>query len=501
MSTTLTGGAISTVYKKIAFTKATSGSAGDLFYTQDADGVTDIALTTLTSPLTFSGLSTFSEGIKLASGKFILDSGDNEAIGVTTTGSAINYLQVVPSAADNAVSLTTAGGDTHIGLTLDAKGSGVVTCTPDLVLTADIIVGGLDIKTGNKDSSTTAISLSGADTTLAGTLVVEADAATIGGSDDIGDKSLIFRHDAAKTIMGIDDTHDRFVINADNSGAFDATAANNDFSIDTTGNAYIKGDLTVTGNDIKSSSATAITLSGANVSLPGTLTVAENLIIAGGKDIRIDTSATGMDIHNGTTAYISFASAGTTFSSNKTVVLAGTTTISGVCQFTGNVGNTPGTGITGGSNTVCKVWTERFGAMVKTTLYIDLTDLQSNGATGAVIGVNGTGNPCYLTQITSGINGTIVSGRMSCLELPAGGDTDINLSFSTDADDVEADALTDNTVLVDRTAAWAVNDVKAFTTATQVITPNDYLYLVTGDTASDSTYTGGKFLIEIWGTA
>ena len=44
------------------------------------------------------------------------------------------------------------------------------------------------------------------------------------------------------------------------------------------------------------------------------------------------------------------------------------------------------------------------------------------------------------------------------------------------------------------------NDVKAFGTATQVITANDFLYLVTGETATDTTYTGGKFLIEMWGT-
>ena len=91
---------------------------------------------------------------------------------------------------------------------------------------------------------------------------------------------------------------------------------------------------------------------------------------------------------------------------------------------------------------------------------------------------------------------------MTCLETPAGHATidDIDLSFSTDDDAAEAATLTDSTVLVDRNAAWAINDVRAFGTATQVITADDYLYLITGETATDNTYTAGKFLIEIWGT-
>ena len=67
MTETLTGAAISTTFKKLVFTQATSGAAGDIFYTEDADGVTDIALTTFTSPLTFSGLGSFSQGILLGS--------------------------------------------------------------------------------------------------------------------------------------------------------------------------------------------------------------------------------------------------------------------------------------------------------------------------------------------------------------------------------------------------------------------------------------------------
>jgi hypothetical protein len=62
------------------------------------------------------------------------------------------------------------------------------------------------------------------------------------------DRAIVLGHATLKSIMGIDDSADRFVINTDAS--FDGTIADNDFSIDASGNVYIKGDLTVTGNNI-----------------------------------------------------------------------------------------------------------------------------------------------------------------------------------------------------------------------------------------------------------
>jgi len=47
-------------------------------------------------------------------------------------------------------------------------------------------------------------------------------------------------------------------------------------------NVEVKGDLTVTGNDIKSSTGdTAITLAAGNVSMPGNLSVSGDLTVTG----------------------------------------------------------------------------------------------------------------------------------------------------------------------------------------------------------------------------
>ena len=69
---------------------------------------------------------------------------------------------------------------------------------------------------------------------------------TIGSDADGSDRSITWGHSTLKTIMGIDDSSDAFVINTD--GAFDATLANNSFSIDTNHNVIIAGGLSISGD-------------------------------------------------------------------------------------------------------------------------------------------------------------------------------------------------------------------------------------------------------------
>lgn len=85
-------------------------------------------------------------------------------------------------------------------------------------------------------------------------------------------------------------------------------------SLDHLGNLQIDGDLTVSGNDIKSSSATALTLSGSDVTVVGDLTVSGNdiksssatAITMSGADVSVlgDLTVSGNDIKSsgGTTA-------------------------------------------------------------------------------------------------------------------------------------------------------------------------------------------------------
>jgi hypothetical protein len=150
-----------------------------------------------------------------------------------------------------------------------------------------------------------------------------------------------------------------------------------------------------------------------------------------------------------------------------------------------------------GAGTFYKSSVTRDGDMIKTTILIDLTDAKSSTDNLDIIGTHAT-NPAHIGRITDVLNGLILAGRMTCLELPAGGVTDIDLysaSEGTGAFDGGIAALAE-TALVTAGAAWANGTVKGL-----IATPVDsaYLYLTGGAAGTPGTYTAGKFLIELWG--
>ena len=154
-----------------------------------------------------------------------------------------------------------------------------------------------------------------------------------------------------------------------------------------------------------------------------------------------------------------------------------------------------GTGITTGTGTIYKSSVIREGGIIKTSILIDLTGLRSTGS-GDIIGVNGTSLVCHIGQVTAARNGTILAGRMTCFEAPAGGDPDINIHSATEATGVEDGAIADltETLLVNSGDA-TLGGVVIFAA---VPAADQYLYLTTG-AATDADYTAGKLLIELFG--
>jgi len=156
----------------------------------------------------------------------------------------------------------------------------------------------------------------------------------------------------------------------------------------------------------------------------------------------------------------------------------------------------PGAGISGGTGTVFKSSVIRIGDIIKTSILIDLTGLSSSTTDLDIIG-QGT-DPAYLGQITAAKNGTILSGRMTCLEVPVGGADDVDLYAATEGTgkfDGGIAALTE-TALVTAGGAWTLGATKAFGA---VPAANSYLYLTGGAGGTAAAYTAGKFLIELEG--
>lgn len=178
-----------------------------------------------------------------------------------------------------------------------------------------------------------------------------------------------------------------------------------------------------------------------------------------------------------------------TISVNSTT---GTETLTGSFGF--SIANPAGVGITAGTGTVYETSVARNNGIVTTSIMIDLTGLNSGGTAGDIIGTDGAG-VAYIARITTADNGTVFGVKMTCYELPAGGDTDIDLYSATEGtgvEDVAISTLTETQIINSGTLALGTT---AFGTG---IVADQYLYLV-GQGTSNATYTAGRLLIEIFG--
>lgn len=142
----------------------------------------------------------------------------------------------------------------------------------------------------------------------------------------------------------------------------------------------------------------------------------------------------------------------------------------------------------------------RDGALIITSIYANIDDLVGSATDLDIIGESTTAN-CHWGQITTAKSGTIIGGRVTCLEVPTGGTADIDFYSSNIATGTQDTIITDaalgtETALVTSGGAWTLSaPTKAMS---GLPTANDYIYIVNG-AASGGTFTAGKFLIELIG--
>lgn len=138
----------------------------------------------------------------------------------------------------------------------------------------------------------------------------------------------------------------------------------------------------------------------------------------------------------------------------------------------------------------------KIGTLIKTTIFIDLTGLEGGDA-GDIIGDASPGIS-HLGQFTVARSGALFYGQITCLETPAGGNTDIDFTSAdedTGVQDAQISGLSNLQVLLD-TGAWTEGVVFEIMTGLPAV--NQYLYMVdVGGTAVE--YSAGKFLLEFWG--
>lgn len=144
------------------------------------------------------------------------------------------------------------------------------------------------------------------------------------------------------------------------------------------------------------------------------------------------------------------------------------------------------------------VTTDRRGDIIETTIYIDLTGVSSTTTDNDIIGAAGA---CPIGQVSTEVTGNVFVGEVHCVEVPAGGVTDINLassSVATGAYDADVTGLADAQAIMTSGGAHAVGTVKPFTV---LPTDNYYLYLSAGAAGTAAAYTAGKIVIKMWGRA
>ena len=165
---------------------------------------------------------------------------------------------------------------------------------------------------------------------------------------------------------------------------------------------------------------------------------------------------------------------------------------------------TAGTGITGLGANVVKHSVVKIGNLFHTQILIDLGGLASASAADKVIG-NGTNANAHIGQITAAVNGTIMAGRMTCLETPTTGEPDIDLltdTVGTNAGSSAASAFTSASAIVTAGQDWiATLSANQFTTSGMATVPaaDSFLYLVSSGGNTAGTYGTGKYLLEFWG--
>ena len=198
-----------------------------------------------------------------------------------------------------------------------------------------------------------------------------------------------------------------------------------------------------------------------------------------------------LEIQKVATDYDNIVAAGTTTGANNASLGTAAT------QFM-ITPNSHGSGI---ADTAINTFVNKVGGLIYTHILIDLHGgLACGGTADDVIGTDGGTANAFIAELTTGVNGIPFEIEMACLEVPTGGDPDINLDCSATATDAENAAVSSGTNLLNNGDLSLGMYVSADGGATLAALTKKYLYLTCG-TATEAAYTAGKLVIKITGAA
>ena len=447
------------------------------------------------------------------------------------------------STGDAATSLATSSGsvtvdsqastvlvDGHTGVEVTSTGSGTVTIdgkagvaieeNGQSVITIDTNADTLFAQTGGSVADPD-VEFDGV-TRFDGTLAVGSDA-------DGADRIIHFGHSTNKTVMGIYDSEDVFAIRCD---ATSLTNDDNALEINASNQVFIEKNLVV-GNNAKDWGTEAGAINALVVTHRGgdedngmmlvrddnTSTNADNIL--GGIGFDSTDGQVPSDVLEASCYIAGFAAEAHGNSDKGGYLTFGTAAINddddttshermrikddGHVTITSTTANATGGGADGSGGSGIAVYVAKVNGEIVTTILIDLTGLANSGAVGDVIGEDGVA-AAYLTQITTAVNGVVYKAEMSCVEVPAGTncalDIDLNGNSTSLAEDASLGSGGTTTSLILAGADWTAGTRRVSTAGADLSgLVDDYLYLSDGTGgASGGTYTGGKFVIKLYGS-
>jgi len=129
-----------------------------------------------------------------------------------------------------------------------------------------------------------------------------------------------------------------------------------------------------------------------------------------------------------------------------------------------------------------------------TEFKVDLKGLASKNTANDVIGL-AAGGVAYIGRYVTTAYGIVYKIEMACLQVPAGGDTDVNVVVNSSAELIY-DVGGGTTYGIDG-GVWTAG--KVIQNLVQGLTAGHYFYLTTGAGSTAGTYTGGQFIIRFFG--
>ena len=127
----------------------------------------------------------------------------------------------------------------------------------------------------------------------------------------------------------------------------------------------------------------------------------------------------------------------------------------------------------------------------------DMTGLRTDTDDRDIIGEAVSGDDASLFQIKAGEHGTILMGKMTCLEAPLSlTDIDVYSATVSTGEHEDGIAALDETALLTAGGAWTSGKTVGFI---GVPAADEYIYLVNGAADTADNFTAGKFLIEMFG--